>query len=136
MEKCVFMGYPSGYKGWLFYNPNTQKYIISERAEFDERVFPGLSKYKATSPVNFTSDSAPVPPATTPVDLGGDNDDDISTSVVPLPAPLPIPENPPVVDPLPAIPAPPIAPPPLPLPLPAPVVPPPGQAVRIDHGSD
>ena len=49
MEKCVFMGYPSGYKGWQFYNPTTQKYIISERAEFDEHVFPGLSKYKATS---------------------------------------------------------------------------------------
>ena len=53
MEKCVFLGYPSGYKGWLFYNPNTQKYIISERAEFDERVFPGLAKYKATSPVDL-----------------------------------------------------------------------------------
>jgi len=27
VEKCVFLGYPSGYKDWLFYNPNTQKYI-------------------------------------------------------------------------------------------------------------
>jgi len=26
MEKCVFMGYTSGYKGWKFYNPTTQKY--------------------------------------------------------------------------------------------------------------
>ena len=54
MEKCVFVGYQSGYKGWKFYNPTTQKYIICERAEFDERVFPGLAKYKATSPVNLT----------------------------------------------------------------------------------
>ena len=30
------MGYPSGYNGWKFYNPTTQKYLISERAEFNE----------------------------------------------------------------------------------------------------
>ena len=33
MEQCVFVGYPSGYKGWKFYNPSTKKYIISEQAE-------------------------------------------------------------------------------------------------------
>ena len=37
MEKCIFIGYPSGYKGWKFYNPETEKVIISERADFDER---------------------------------------------------------------------------------------------------
>jgi len=37
MEKCVFVGYPDGYKGWKFYNPETRKVIISERADFDER---------------------------------------------------------------------------------------------------
>ena len=36
MEKCVFIGYPEGYKGWKFYNPDTKKMVISERAEFDE----------------------------------------------------------------------------------------------------
>ena len=40
MEKCVFIGYPQGYKGWKFYNPTTKKTIISERADFDERYFP------------------------------------------------------------------------------------------------
>ena len=35
MEKCVFIGYPQGYKGWKFYNPTTKKTIISERADFD-----------------------------------------------------------------------------------------------------
>src|SRR6266404_2828743 len=39
MEKCVFIGYPQGYKGWKFYNPVTKKVIISERADFDERFF-------------------------------------------------------------------------------------------------
>ena len=37
MEKCIFLGYPEGYKGWKFYNPVTKKVIISERADFDER---------------------------------------------------------------------------------------------------
>jgi hypothetical protein len=43
MKKCVFIGYPSGYKGWKFYN--TQKYLICERAESDERVFPGTRQH-------------------------------------------------------------------------------------------
>jgi hypothetical protein len=72
MEKCVFVGYPSGYKGWKFYNPSTQKYIICERAEFDERVFPGLTKYKSTSPVNLTPPNSVVAPTVNPLlDLGG-----------------------------------------------------------------
>src|SRR6201996_5886691 len=37
MEKCVFIGYPSGYKGWKFYSPGSKKVVISERADFDER---------------------------------------------------------------------------------------------------
>jgi len=64
MEKCIFMGYPSGYNGWKFYNPTTQKYLISERAEFNERIFPGLAKYKVTSPADLTP---PGPPSLAPV---------------------------------------------------------------------
>ena len=37
MEKCIFLGYAEGYKGWKFYNPTTKRVIISERADFDER---------------------------------------------------------------------------------------------------
>ncbi|GLB38145.1 putative reverse transcriptase (RNA-dependent DNA polymerase) [Lyophyllum shimeji] len=37
MVKCVFIGYPDGVKGWKFYNPETRKVIVSERADFDER---------------------------------------------------------------------------------------------------
>ena len=29
MQKCIFIGYPAGYKGWKFYNPSTKKVIIS-----------------------------------------------------------------------------------------------------------
>ena len=39
MEKCIFIGYPDGYKGWKFYNPTTKRTVISERADFDERHF-------------------------------------------------------------------------------------------------
>ncbi len=69
MEKCIFVGYPSGYKGWHFYNPVTKKFIISERAIFDERSFPGLSR---TSPVDLTPVGAQmnIPDA---LDSGGDN---------------------------------------------------------------
>jgi hypothetical protein len=39
MEKCIFIGYPQGYKAWKFYSPGSKKVIISERADFDERFF-------------------------------------------------------------------------------------------------
>jgi len=39
MEKCVFIGYPDGYKGWKFYNPTTKRTVISEHGDFDERHF-------------------------------------------------------------------------------------------------
>ena len=42
MAKCIFIGYPDGYKAWKFYNPVNKRVIISERAEFDERYYPGL----------------------------------------------------------------------------------------------
>ena len=48
IEKCIFVGYPAGYKGWTFYNPTTKKTIISEQAEFDERYFPGLKQTPLT----------------------------------------------------------------------------------------
>jgi transposase InsO family protein len=43
IEKCIFVGYPTEYKAWEFYNPVTRKMVISERAVFDERFFPGCS---------------------------------------------------------------------------------------------
>src|ERR1700749_2959425 len=43
MQKAIFVGYPAQYKGWEFYNPFTKKLVLSDRADFDERVFPGLA---------------------------------------------------------------------------------------------
>ena len=35
-EKCIFIGYPDGYKAWKFYNLKTKCTMISEHADFDE----------------------------------------------------------------------------------------------------
>ena len=58
MEKCIFLGYPEGYKGWRFYNPATKRVIVSERAVFDERYLPGLKNW------NSTLASLSLPPST------------------------------------------------------------------------
>ena len=60
MEKCIFLGYPEGYKGWKFYNPTSKRTLISERADFDEKYFP-MSK---RSPL--PSQPPPAAPAVVP----------------------------------------------------------------------
>ena len=55
MEKCIFIGYPEGYKAWKFYNPVTKRTVIAERAEFDERYFPGLKHTWTEPPVDPSS---------------------------------------------------------------------------------
>ena len=49
MVKCVFIGYPDGYKGWKLWDPVAKKVIICESVVFDERYFP-LSKLAPSSP--------------------------------------------------------------------------------------
>jgi hypothetical protein len=70
MEKCVFIGYPQGYKGWKFYNPTTKKTVIAERADFDERYFPlskrpSLPSITPPSPAveNTLAVTTPLPPS-------------------------------------------------------------------------
>ncbi|EGO19635.1 hypothetical protein SERLADRAFT_443105 [Serpula lacrymans var. lacrymans S7.9] len=59
--RCLtFIGYPAGYKGWKFYNP--------ERADFDECYFPGLKKTSTTA-----IPTPPFPPLL-PMPLGLDED--------------------------------------------------------------
>src|ERR1700742_2036699 len=53
-EKCIFIGYPDGYKGWKFYNPTTKKVVISERADFDER-YMYYNKSLSIPPTNTTN---------------------------------------------------------------------------------
>jgi hypothetical protein len=137
-EKCVFIGYPAGYKGWKFYNPLTKRSVISERADFDERYFPGTSRAlldavpsfagPPSSPESQTvSEPSPAPPAS---HLGVPPLLDEGGSISPLPARSepPCPSSPavPLVEepPLPAPPPPsPVTPPPQ-APIPLPVTPP------------
>jgi len=110
MEKCVFIGYPNGYKGWKLYNPTTQKYLISECAGFDERIFPGLVKYKATSPADLTPPGSPslvpVPTSVPMLDLEGDSDVEVIAPRIPhphLPLEAALPERTPTPPALPPI---------------------------------
>ena len=74
-EKCVFIGYPNGYKGWKFYNPTIKHTIISERADFNERHTSALHPYMIhhSKPHNGTME-APYP--YTALDAGDDPADD------------------------------------------------------------
>jgi transposase InsO family protein len=76
MEKCIFIGYPSDYKAWRLYNPATCKVVIAERAEFDERNFPGLStKAMNLVPATNTSNASQSTQSRT-VQIGGEVADD------------------------------------------------------------
>ena len=98
-EKCVFIGYPTGYKGWLFYNPTTCQTRICERAEFDERYFlclsgseqgtvPSFALYLPPTPStqsNPTSSSLGPPPLS---DEGNDDNLPLRPTVEPQSAPV------------------------------------------------
>ena len=64
-EKCVFVRYPDGYKGWKFYNPTTKCTVISEHTDFDER----------PSAATITPNAIPAVPYIAP-DLPGNDDED------------------------------------------------------------
>jgi hypothetical protein len=96
MEKGIFIGYPDGYKGWKFYIPSTKKAVISERADFDERYFPGLKKdLLAAVPNNYYPPAAP-PQIVQMPELEGDNapPNAHAEPIVPAPAPVHIPQPP------------------------------------------
>jgi len=73
-DKCVFIGYPPGYKGWKFYNPTTKRTIIFERADFDECPV-NTSSTKHPAVVNHQQLNPPNAPYAPP-ELTGDVDDD------------------------------------------------------------
>src|SRR5258708_23851661 len=95
MEQCMFVGYPSGYKGWKFYNPSTKKYIISKWAEFDECVFPSTQQHHQLISQLLTLFLCYQTPLRTCYSIWrGDGDVDDCTTVI-LPS-VPVPELPPV----------------------------------------
>ena len=126
MEKCIFIGYPAGYKGWKFYNPVTKTAVISERADFDERYFLGRKDTQPSiKPSSLlenlpSSVSIPLPNLDSPSltedddrnlhmqDYGGDGDEDNHSNPSPAQSPQQHPHSPPN--------SPPVMPNPLPTP--------------------
>lgn len=47
-EKCVFIGYPQGQKGWKVFNLETHEFIVSRDVIFHEHVFPYASPNEST----------------------------------------------------------------------------------------
>ena len=110
-EKCVFIGYPDGYKSWKFYNMTTKRTIISEHTDFDEHTTislptPTLSTIQAHAP-HYTvpdiedtleDDTLEAPGVLHPggaPDLVGKQDSEPNTPIA-VPQPLPdAPETPP-----------------------------------------
>jgi len=69
-DKCVFIGYPDGYKGWKFYNPTTKCTIISERADFDKYPANSVVADKPAAVANTSNATYLL------LDLSGNVDDD------------------------------------------------------------
>ncbi|KAJ7713681.1 hypothetical protein B0H14DRAFT_3523292 [Mycena olivaceomarginata] len=65
-ENTAFIEYP----GWLFWHPETKKEVISDRADFDERYFPGNN----TRIPDASPTPAPVPSVYTPLPLVQDHE--------------------------------------------------------------
>jgi hypothetical protein len=127
MEKGIFIGYPDGYKAWKFYIPSTKKVVISERADFDERYFPGLNKDLMAAVPKIYYPPAPLPEVVQMPEPWGDDPPPPAVHAEPIeqvPAPVQIPDVPePHIDvpdrtPSPEIPEPPPSPQPAPEPLP------------------
>src|SRR3981189_334265 len=97
-KKCIFVGYPDGYKAWRFWDPVEKKIIISSHAVFDERCFPGNS----TIAINLISPTPPELPIPSKVVLhqGGDVE---TNDEAPTPAPDPAPVIPEAQPPAPAL---------------------------------
>lgn len=65
-RKCIFIRYALNYKGWVFWDPETQKEVVSDSAMFNEQVFPGRMRAKSLPPIipahlgNFLAPIEPV----------------------------------------------------------------------------
>ena len=106
-EKCVFICYPDGYKGWKFYNPTTKHTIISERADFNKHPANSIVADKSAAVAN-TPNVTYLPP-----DLSGNVDDDkavVASKMLPPQVELLGKDNDKPAPPAPA-PAPPVTPP-------------------------
>jgi len=88
MEKCIFIEYPQGYKGWKFYNPLTKQVLISECADFNVHFFMyqkhSAPQLQPTRPESLLE--SPTPPVHLPTTLDSvlDDCDDLELSQQPV----------------------------------------------------
>ena len=101
IQKCIFVGYPTEYKGWSFYNPVTRKIVVSEHTVFDERYFPGNSPAQMRQcpriPPHRLPSLPPYQPPQSPAwisDLDDDDDHPSHHNVPPAHPPTPPPPTP------------------------------------------
>ncbi|KAG8990591.1 hypothetical protein FRB94_013244 [Tulasnella sp. JGI-2019a] len=100
MQKCIYLSFEEGYKGFKCYNVKTNKFIISCNVRFNENKFPGMpwnKEDKAFVPISRSYYSPPIPnelpiipepnAPPPPLALGG--------AVPPLPQAGGAPQNPP-----------------------------------------
>ena len=104
MQMCIFIGYPTGYKGWKFWDNASKHTIISERADFDERYLPARKDAPLAPLPSLATPASPEPvpaPGGRVIDVELDTD---STPPHPVDPIIPVP---------PVTPVPPITPPPV-----------------------
>ncbi|GAU27524.1 hypothetical protein TSUD_147180 [Trifolium subterraneum] len=61
-EKCVFVGYPQGQKGWKVFNLDTREFTISRDVIFHERIFPYASPNDETPTVQINQSLVDISP--------------------------------------------------------------------------
>jgi transposase InsO family protein len=83
-RKCVFIGYPTDYKGWRFIDLLTGKEIISDSAIFYEDRFPGKLHDRGATHDSITSIKMFIP-----------EEEDYAMKPAPAPLPPPPPPSPP-----------------------------------------
>ena len=90
-NKCVFLGYKPGTKGYVFLNLTTNQIFVSRHVIFHESIFP----FASMSSSSTSNTSLPMPQSFTPVDsfdppsslLSTSNFTDLSTSSLPTSSP-------------------------------------------------
>jgi hypothetical protein len=97
VAQCIFIGYPTDYKGWCFWDPKMQKEVISDSMVFRKSVFPfrkpGLSavdkSVDLSPPAEVSALSPPTPEALAVPQPPDDLDDNKPLAPEPAdPAPL------------------------------------------------
>ena len=102
-QKCIYLGFEHGYKGWCCLDPLIRHTIISHDIIFDESDFPGLSIMENKNepniplPTLFPIEPGVVPnmqPPPDPAPPKANPNIDIPPPPGPIPAPDPLPPDP------------------------------------------